>query len=216
MHERPPPSIAVLGATGRVGSRVVARALERGYSVAAQTRRAGKLDHLAESVRVHAFDPHDPVAMAAFLRGADAVVFALGVERGGRTSLFSDVTRVLLDAMREAGVPRLIAVTGVGAGATRGHGGFVYDRIVFPLITRPRYADKDRQEALIAQSDRDWVIVRPAPFKDRVPDTPLEVHVEIAPETVLRRVTPDEVARFILDQVETDTHLGTRPFIGHA
>jgi putative NADH-flavin reductase len=216
MQNRSAPNIAVLGATGRVGRRVVAGALERGYGVAAQSRHAGKLDHLAACVRVHAFDPRDAKAMATFVRGSEAVVFALGVDRGGATTLFSDVTQVLLDVMRREGVPRLIAVTGVGAGETRGHGGFVYDRIIFPLVTRPRYVDKDRQEAMIAASDRDWVIIRPAQFKTNVPNTPLEVHTEIGPDTVLRRVTPDEVARFVLDQVAHDAYLGTRPFIGHA
>jgi NAD(P)H-binding len=60
-------------------------------------------------------------------------------------------------------------VTGVGAGETKGHGGFVYDRILYPLFTKGIYADKDKQEDLVRQSQTDWTLVRPAPFRSRTP-----------------------------------------------
>lgn len=207
--------IAVLGASGGVGRRVVARALARGWSVTAQTRDALRLRDLGERVRLVEGAPTDSAVLGRLLAGADAVVFALGVERGGETTLFSETTRALLQAMTAEGVTRLIAVTGVGAGETRGHGGFLYDRIVFPLFTRKRYADKDRQEALIADSGIDWTLVRPAPFRDRPADGPLQVVTDVRPETKLRRITRDEVANFLVDALADDRYRGARPFIGH-
>jgi putative NADH-flavin reductase len=206
--------IAVLGASGRVGRRVVERALAAGYTVAAQTRDASRLGALAGRVEVHAFDPRDREALRRFIADAHAVIFALGT-RPGATTLFSEVTAALTAAMQDAGVRRLIAITGVGAGDTRGHGGFLYDRIVFPLVTRRMYRDKDRQEALIADSGLDWTILRPAPFRDRPAEGPLQVVDEIRPDTVLRRITPDEVAQFAVDQIDSDRHRHKRPFIGH-
>ena len=38
--------------------------------------------------------------------------------------------------MKQFGVRGLICVTGVGAGETKGHGGFLYDRILYPLFTK--------------------------------------------------------------------------------
>jgi nucleotide-binding universal stress UspA family protein len=61
-----------------------------------------------------------------------------------------------------------VCVTGVGAGDTQGHGGFLSDRILYPLFTKGIYADKE-QEALIRDSAADWTIVRPAPFRNRTP-----------------------------------------------
>ena len=207
--------VAVLGASGAVGRRVVDRALARGYEVTAQTRNARKLADLADRVRVHAFDPRDRAQLGPFLQGADAVVFALGVRTVRGTRLFSEVTAALIPEMRNSGARRLIAITGVGAGDTRGHGGFVYDRLVFPLITRRLYRDKERQEALIADSGLDWIIVRPAPFVDRPGEGPLQVVTEIGPDTVLSRITRDEVAAFVVDQLDSDAYLYQRPFIGH-
>jgi putative NADH-flavin reductase len=213
--ERDIRRIAVVGASGGVGRRVVDRALHRGWAVTAQTRDADKLRALSDRVRVVAGPPDDPATLRELVAGADAVVFALGIDRGGATTLFSDSTRGLLDAMGAAGVTRLVAVTGVGAGDTRGHGGFLYDRIVFPLFTRQRYADKDRQEALIAASATDWTIVRPAPFSDRPAGGDLKVVTELRDDTKLRRVTRDAVADFIVDALAHGRHRRQRPFIGH-
>jgi putative NADH-flavin reductase len=207
--------VAVLGASGGVGRRIVARALDRGHAVACQTRDARRLADLGGRADVHAFAPTDADSLDAFVRGCDVVVFALGIDSTGATTLFSDATAALLPAMARHGVKRLIAITGIGAGDTRGHGGFFYDRIIFPLFTLHRYADKDRQEALIAASDRDWIIVRPAPYNNRPAPGPLQVHTEIAPDTMLRCVTRDEVADFVVDQVTSDRYLRQRPFIGH-
>ena len=63
--------------------------------------------------------------------------------------------------MRGAGVRRLVAVTGLGAGDSRGHGGFLYDAVFFPLVLKRVYDDKDVQEQMIRASDLDWTIVRP-------------------------------------------------------
>jgi uncharacterized protein YbjT (DUF2867 family) len=207
--------IAVLGASGGVGRRVVERALARGWAVSAQTRDGAKLGALADRVQIVEGAPGDPACLRRLLAGADAVVFALGIDRGGATTVFSDTTRALLKAMAAEGVTRLVAVTGVGAGETRGHGGFLYDRIVFPLFTRKRYADKDRQEALIAASDTDWTIVRPAPFSERPATGPLQAVTGVRPETRLRRVTRDEVADFIVDALASGGYRHQRPFVGH-
>lgn len=194
---------------------IVARALERDFIVACQTRDAAKLANISSRVEVSAFDPRDESALGKFIKNSDVVVFALGVDSLGPTTLFSDVTGKLLHAMVKEGVKRLIAITGVGAGETRGHGGFIYDWLVFPLFTRKRYADKDRQETLISFSELDWTIVRPAPFSERRVPGVLEIHKTVLPGTVLRHVTRDEVAAFVVDQFDSNDYLRERPFIGH-
>ncbi len=214
-EEATPLRLAILGASGGVGRRVVALALERGCTLACQTRDAEKLESLADRVRICVCDPSDCAGLASLVEDADLVVYALGVDGMGATRLFSQSTAALLEAMKSKGVPRLIAVTGVGAGETRGHGGLLYNRIIFPLFTKKRYLDKDRQEALIATSDLEWIIVRPAPFQDRQAPGELQVHTRIEKDTQLRRITRDEVAAFIVAQFESDRYLHQRPFIGH-
>jgi hypothetical protein len=64
-------------------------------------------------------------------------------------------------------VKRLIVVTGLGAGDSRGHGGLIYDAIVFPLLLKRVYDDKDVQEWIVRSSGLDWTIVRPGLLTDR-------------------------------------------------
>jgi putative NADH-flavin reductase len=206
--------ILVIGASGGVGRAVLEEAARRGWSVVAQTRDPAKLGALPGPGRALGCDPRDRAALEDGLALADAAVFALGSDRLGATTLYSESTAALIAAMRNCGLRRLVAVTGVGAGETRGHGGFLYDRIVFPLFTRRIYADKERQEDLIARSGLDWTIVRPAPFTRGAQVGPIEVHTEVTPGLVLRRVTRSDVAAFLCDCVETGAHIGERPFIG--
>jgi putative NADH-flavin reductase len=98
------------------------------------------------------------------LTGIDAVQ-SLGVSAGPEiifepTRLFSKATQVLVTAMEEARVKRLICVTGFGAGDSRGSGGFLYNVALHLLLGRI-YDDKDVQEHIVRRSKLDWVIVRP-------------------------------------------------------
>ena len=205
--------LLILGASGGVGRLAVAGARERGWTVRAQTRDPAKIPE-ADGVQVAAADPCDAAAVADCVAGCDAILFALGVDRIGPTTLFSDATRVLIPAMASAGVRRLVAITGVGAGETRGHGGWLYDRVIFPLLTRHRYADKDRQEALIRESGLDWTILRPAPFAERPAAAPLEVHTQVPADLTLRSVTRRETAEAALDAIEFGRWRGEAVFFG--
>jgi uncharacterized protein YbjT (DUF2867 family) len=58
--------------------------------------------------------------------------------------------------MTRSGVRRLVCISPLGVGDSRGHGGFVFDRLFHA------YKDKDRPEAAIRASSLDWVVVRAA------------------------------------------------------
>jgi putative NADH-flavin reductase len=206
--------LLILGATGRVGRLVVQEALARGHQVTALVRSPGKLGTSAARTNVIAGDALDPDAVRSALAGQDAVIYTLGAGTARRTTLFSDSTRILLDEMQRERVRRLVCVTGVGAGETKGHGGILYDWIVYPLFTKGTYADKDRQEALIRDSSVDWTIVRPASFGARIPRGRLRAEVRVG-DTVLRGIAPREVATFLLDELEHSRDVRHAVLVGH-
>lgn len=76
-------------------------------------------------------------------------------------TLLSAGTANLVAAMKQAGVNRLVCITGIGAGESRGHGPWWYNWLVQPLMLRGVYQDKDRQEAVVRGSGLDWTLVRP-------------------------------------------------------
>lgn len=207
--------LLILGATGTIGRLLVERALERGHQVTAQTRSASAPDFPTKADRV-VFDPVSTAeTIMPHISGHDAVIYALGFRGQGEVRFFSESTRSLLVAMGRAGVRRLVAITGVGAGETKGHGGLIYDWIIYPLFTRAIYADKDRQETLIRSSDLDWTILRPAPFKNSPGAEPFHQLTVVRPGTRLSRVTPAEVAEVALNCAERGLNIKQAVFFGH-
>ena len=161
------PTVLVVGATGPTGREVVARAAARGHDVVALVRRRGGGAPTGARIETRQGDVLDPNSLKPALLGCDVVLCALGSGVSLRPmTMLSTGTRNLIDAMKVAGVRRLVCITGVGAGDSRGHGGFVYDTLIRPTILRQVYRDKDRQEQVVRDSGLDWTIVRPAQLKD--------------------------------------------------
>ncbi len=159
-------TVLVIGASHGIGLETVKRALDAGHRVRAFARGAASIPLDAPTLEKFAGDALDKTRVAAALADTDAVIQSLGAAKGPQailsgTTLFSRATRILIDAMHENGVGRLVAVTGLGAGDSRGHGSFVYDAILFPLILKRVYDDKDVQEQMIRASGLEWTIARP-------------------------------------------------------
>ncbi|WP_319797922.1 NAD(P)-dependent oxidoreductase [Nitrobacter sp.] len=207
--------LLVLGASGGVGTILLEQGVARGHHITAQTRNPAKLVETA-GISVIAGSPTDEAFLKQHVAGQDAVILAIGIDSTGKTTLFSESTRAVIAAMQAARVKRLVAITGIGAGETKGHGGWLYNRVIFPLFTRNRYADKDQQEALIERSGLDWTIVRPAPFTAQAGRGPWHVVTNIPEWLQLRSITRAEVARFILDCIEGGSYVRQKPFIGHS
>ena len=103
----------------------------------------------------------DPEAVEAAVEGQDAVLSALGTRSRKPTTLFSASTANLVAAMKKHGVRRLVCLTGIGAGDSKGARRFPLRRVILPFVVNNQYEDKDRQE-IVRRSGLDWVIVRPA------------------------------------------------------
>lgn len=98
--------IAVIGASGNVGSRIVAELVRRGHAVTAIVRRPEKVAAQSGVTPVRG-DLFDQPAMARLLAGHDAVISAVHF-------LASDPVK-LIGAVQESGVPRYLVVGGAGS-----------------------------------------------------------------------------------------------------
>ena len=145
--------------------------------------------------------------------GHDAVVSALGSKLSRRpTTLLSDGTRNVLAAMAAGGVRRLVCITGIGAGDSRGHGGFLYDRLILPLLLREVYADKNRQEEVVRQSAADWVLIRPAQLTDGPAAGRYRAHTDLTGVRA-RTISRADVADFVVRQLTSDEYLRRTPLL---
>jgi len=158
--------ILVIGASRGIGLEAVGCALAAGHQVRAFARQASSVPIEVPALEKVDGDALDRDAVGKALDGVDAVIQSLGAPKSaaavfGGTTLFSRATRILVDAMQAKGPDRLVTVTGLGAGDSRGHGGLLYDAILFPLVLKRVYDDKDVQEQMIKASGLAWTIVRP-------------------------------------------------------
>ncbi|QGZ62618.1 complex I NDUFA9 subunit family protein [Paraburkholderia acidisoli] len=117
-------TIAVIGGSGFIGSHLVNALVEAGKNVRIATRRRFNARHLTMlPVDVIETDVFDPVALAAFLEGADAVVNLVGVLNGGQgkpygpgfAKMHVELPTKIVAACESKGVHRLVHLSALGA-----------------------------------------------------------------------------------------------------
>jgi len=209
-------TLLVIGASSGIGLAATRRALERGYAVRGFARTVSRIDISHPALTKMTGDARNAVDVRAALAGCDAVIQALGIPAGprmvtGPVDLFSAATRVLVPAMRDAGVRRLIAVTGFGAGESRAAISPL-QRLGFMLVFGRAYADKDVQERLIRESTLEWVIARPGVLTSG-PATG-RYRVLVRPDEWRNGIiSRADVADFLVGQVDSDTYLRQAPVL---
>jgi putative NADH-flavin reductase len=160
--------ITVFGATGGTGRHVVEQALDAGHQVTAVVRDPARLGvAAADGLTVVTAQLDDRAAVGRAVEGADAVVDTLGPPRTGPTTVRTDAASVIIAAMREAGVRRLVVVSAAGA-HTEGDGPFIRFAVkpVLGYILRHAFADMRAMEAIVRASGLDWTIVLPPQLTD--------------------------------------------------
>lgn len=156
--------IAIFGGTGPLGKQLVEQALEAGHKVTVLARTPDKLGIEHRELTVYQGDVLNPDDVAYVVQDADAVLSALGIRRLGYSTTVSEGTRHILKAMYAHDVKRFLCVTSVGVNDSRPQArtmGFLYHRILLPIVLRQSFDDKERQEHIITQSQIEWTIIRP-------------------------------------------------------
>jgi uncharacterized protein YbjT (DUF2867 family) len=152
-----PQCIVVLGGTGFLGTRLVARMIKDGHSVTVLSRDREQHKHLLvlPGLSLENCNVFDEAQLSEHFRGQDVVINLIGIlnERGfggaGFRRVHTELTRGVLQAARSAGVRRLLQVSALKA-----------------AIDAPSYYLRTKAEAeqLIRESNSslDWTIFQPS------------------------------------------------------
>jgi putative NADH-flavin reductase len=145
--------IAIIGATGNVGARLVDEALSRGHHVTAVARSATGLTPAKNMKPVNA-DAGVAGSLVPVLKGHDAVISAI--------KFLQVKPDVLIRAARESGVPRYLVVGGAGS-LEVAPGLALVDSPGFPALYRDEaLAGKAFLDALRKVDDLDWTMLSPS------------------------------------------------------
>jgi putative NADH-flavin reductase len=205
--------VLIIGATGATGQILMREALAQGHEVTALARNPSAVVPEDYRLRVLQGNALDVSSVEAAVIGQDAVLMALGTRSARPTTLFSESTRNVIGAMDKHGVRRLVCITGIGVGDSKGHVGFLYDRIIRPFVVRNVYEDKERQEEAIEQSDLEWVIVRPAQLTDEPARGEYKVYLKGS--YTATKISRADVADFMLAQMKDSTYVHKTPVISY-
>jgi uncharacterized protein YbjT (DUF2867 family) len=205
--------ILVLGATGGAGRLIVGEAVAKNHAVVALVRSKTNAAGLAGAELIEG-DARDQAALTRAITGCDAVISSLGtaISPFREVTLLSAATRALVGVMERQNIRRLVCITGMGAGDSRGHGGFFYDWLFQPLLLRRVYEDKDRQEEAIRASALDWVIVRPTLLNDEPARGRIRALTDLT-GVHGGKIARADVASFVVQQLTVDTWLRKAPLI---
>jgi nucleoside-diphosphate-sugar epimerase len=219
--------LTVFGASGGVGSHVVALATERGHRVRAVYRTTPQPPPPQRAEVLLTPDIFDPAVAAEAIRGADVVVAAVGpnfaTRHNPRTAMTSPpdlhqrLARTLIAAMKESAEPaRLITVSTASMGpADRAMG--IGPRLLFRffrtvVVPNLGHVGQDLQamETELAASGLDWYALRPV----KLTDGPLTEYVQVSDRVTIKSISRADVAWHILTLAEDRApHLQRTPVV---
>jgi nucleoside-diphosphate-sugar epimerase len=188
--------VALAGGHGKIALRLTRRLADRGETVVSLIRNPDQADDIrAAGGRpvVCDLEQASDAEIADAIAGSDAAVFAAGAGPGSgsarKVTMDRDGAIKLLAASRQAGVPRLVIVSSVGAENPPA------DDDTFSVYLRAK-AEADQA---VQASDRDWTVVRPGGLTD----DPGSGRVRIDEDALRGRVSRDDVAA-VLDALLND------------
>lgn len=200
--------IAILGATGMAGSRIVAEALARGHRVTGIARKPeGLKDHPA--LAKVAADVAAP-GLPELLRGHDAVVSALHFQTLAEPALVA--------AVKAAGVRRLLVVGGAGS-LEVAPGVQLIDTPAFPEAWKPfARPGVEFLAALRGETALEWTFISPSALFE--PGTRTGVF-RLGGEQLLvdadgrSAISGEDYAVALVDEIETPAHIRARFTVGY-
>lgn len=207
--------LVIFGGTAGVGLQTVKLALDRGHKVTSISRRPERMTLEHENLDNLKGDIIKLESYSSFIKGKDAVISAIGVDSSSeKITIYSEGMKNILNAIGPDSSTQVITITGIGAGDSKGHGGFFYDRIINPLMLKEDYADKTRQEALLRSSQSKWTIVRPGFLIDDASETRYRVLLDM--DNVLSGdIARADVAHFLVAVVEQGAYINDTVFLSN-
>lgn len=207
--------VALYGATGNAGSRILKELVSRGHQVTAIVRDPAKIPQPGPAVIVKRDDLSDPKRIAAAINGAEAVVSAYAPPQDDVDALVG-VTQRQINALNGASV-RLIVVGGAGT-LFVAPGVQLVDSGYVPEPYLPIARAHVRALNVLRASRIDWTYLAPAVYftpGERTGKFRLGKDELIANAQQESRISMEDYAIALVDELEKPSHRRERFSVGY-
>lgn len=204
--------VAIIGATGFVGSKLVNEALNRGLEVTAIARKTENIS--AENVNKVSVDVNNVNQLSEVLKNQDVVIsaFNAGWTNPNLYDDFLSGAKSIQQAVKQAGVQRMIVVGGAGSLYANENQQLV-DSPDFPAEIKPgATAARDYLNMLKEETTLDWAFFSPAIemhpgiTEGRTGKYRLGKDYPVFDENNISKLSPEDVAVVLLDEVQEPKH----------
>ncbi|RLQ90786.1 SDR family oxidoreductase [Planomicrobium sp. Y74] len=202
--------LAIFGATGRVGSEILKRALGEGYQVTA-LQRSPKLDKHPNLETVFG-NVREGKDIERTIAGADAVFSALGTDK---TTTLTDALPFIIESMERHGIKRIITIGTAGIlnsrleeGELRYQGGDSNRKMTFAA------EEHEKAFRLLEKSNLEWTIVCPTYLPDGEAKGGYRVEKDFLPEGG-KEISTGDTGEFAYQQLEDSTYVRSRVGIAY-
>ncbi len=206
--------VTVFGATGSVGSRTVAEALNRGHEVTAVVRNPDRLDELPAGAERRVGDASNADDVASLSVGQDVVVSATRPAPGSERELVATAEALLAGVRRTKA--RLVLVGGAASLIVPESGGkrVIDDPSFVPPAWRPiAQACSDQLDTCLKETEADWTYLSPPAFLEpgpRIGAYRLGQDELVVDAEGNSRISIGDLAVALLDEVERPRHSKAR------
>jgi putative NADH-flavin reductase len=215
-HEGGRMNISIFGASGATGRLLTERCLAAGYEVAALVRRPAEYVYTGR-VRVVEGSAFDAEAVRRTVEGADVVLSVLGARSLRREEVLERAVPLIVDAMQQVGVRRIVALGSAGAledslkkqAAWRR---WFVQNIVYNTFLKWPVASQASQWKVLAASGLDWTMVMPPMLLNKPGRGNYRVDGEALPAGA-SRIARSDVADFMMAQIGSAEWVGKGVYI---
>lgn len=207
-------TIALFGATGKTGRRVLDQALAQGLLVRALARDPDKIAVANDRLTVIRGDVLDARSVDRVVAGADAVLSVFGHVKGSPDDLQADGTQLILEAMQHHGITRIVTLSGGGLRAEGQDQPKLPDRIIrglLKLLSGKVLADAEAHLELLQLSGLEWTVVR-GPRLTEEPGTGSYGVGWVGGDSTTK-ISRDDLAEFLISQIDDRQYVHKMPFV---
>ncbi|MBB2950503.1 NAD(P)-dependent oxidoreductase [Sphingobacterium sp. JUb56] len=202
--------VAIIGASGFIGSAILNEALSRGHDITAIVRNPEKVTVSNPRLNVNKGDVIKEEELVSLLKGNEAVISAYSAND---SSTYVKAITAIINATKKAGITRLLAVSGAGSLEVK-PGVQLLDTPEFPAEWKDgATATRDAFDVIKQVTDLDWSVLSPAMVIEPGPRTGV---FRLGKDQVLfndkgeSKISTADFAVALLDELERTAHIKQR------